>query len=157
MTIPDTTDPTPAPEPVAAEPVTAATTTDDNDSADSGKEAAKYRRRLRETESERDTLAQRLTTLQRAEAERLAATALSDGGDLWREGTELADLLDGDGNVNPDKVTAAAASVSQAHPHWRKREPSAPPASSVTANGKIGPGPEPRSWTDVLRRKAEVE
>lgn len=158
-TTPDTTDSTPTPEPAAAEPdtVPAPASDDTADSVDSGKEAAKYRRRLRETEAERDTLTERLTTLQRSEAERLAATALTDGADLWREGTELADLLDDDGNIDPDKVTAAAASVSQAHPHWRKREPAAPPASTVTSNGKIGPGPEPRSWTAVLQRKAGVE
>jgi hypothetical protein len=157
MTTPDTTEPTRTPEPVAAEPDTAAPAADDT--ADSGKEAAKYRRRLRETEAERDTLTERLTTLQRSEAERLAAAALTDGADLWREGTELADLLDDDGNIDPDKVTAAATSVSHAHPHWRKREPAAPPASTVTSNGKIGPGPgpEPRSWTDVLQRKLGVE
>lgn len=78
-------------------------------------EAAKYRRQLREVEAERDTLAERLTTLQRAEVERLAAEQIAVGSSLWLTGTELADLLNDDGTVNPDAVQTAAKAAIDDH------------------------------------------
>jgi hypothetical protein len=91
-------------------------------------EAAGYRRRLRETEQDRDRLAGNLEAMQRAEVERLAADglrALGDGGDLWRAGTELADVLDPDtGAVDPVRVDTARAAVLDQHPHWAASVPS---------------------------------
>ncbi len=83
--------------------------TDDQQTEDTGnREAAKYRRRLRDTEAERDQLAQRVESMQRTEVERLAAVALlKEPRALWAAGTELADLLAEDGTVDPEKVTAA--------------------------------------------------
>lgn len=78
-------------------------------------EAAKYRRQLREVEAERDTLAERLTTLQRTEVERLAADHIAVGSSLWLTGTELADLLNDDGTVNPDAVKTAAKAAIDDH------------------------------------------
>jgi hypothetical protein len=74
------------------------------DSPDGGggnREAAKYRRQLRDAESQRDALSDRLLTLQRREAERLAAEHLADGADMWRDGLDLAALLDDHGNLDP--------------------------------------------------------
>lgn len=78
------------------------------------REAAKYRRQLRDTEKERDTLASRLEALQRAEAERIAASKIDKGASLWASGVSLPDLLDADGNVDQDKVTAAAETAREA-------------------------------------------
>ncbi|MCP9272775.1 hypothetical protein [Mycolicibacterium arenosum] len=75
------------------------------------REAAKYRRRLRDAEAERDTLRTRLETLQRTEAERLAGRHLAKGAALWVGGTELAELLDANGDVDPAKVTERAQHV----------------------------------------------
>lgn len=72
-----------------------------------GNEAAKYRRRLREAEAERDALTMQLDALRRAEVERLATVELDTPAGLWANGTELADLLADDGTVDPDKVDAA--------------------------------------------------
>jgi hypothetical protein len=79
-------------------------------------EAARYRTKLRETEAERDQLAEQLAGMRRTEAERLASTALSKGGDVWLDGADVGDLLDGDGHVDPEKVAAAAASVLDGRP-----------------------------------------
>lgn len=117
--------------------------------ADDGNEAAKYRRRLRDTESQRDQLAGRVETMQRSEAERLAAVHLADGSDLWLTGTTLADVLDEDGNVSVEKITAVAQQITAARPHWHRREPAAAPSSAVTANGKIDAAPA-RTWSDIL-------
>lgn len=72
-------------------------------------EAAKYRRRLRETEAERDTLAGRLEAMQRGEVERIAAATVKSPAALWAAGIEVADMLTEDGTVDPAKVRAAAS------------------------------------------------
>lgn len=105
-----TTDPTPEPTAVPDDenPVTGESKTASN-------REAKYRRQLRETEAARDALAARLETMQRAEVERIAAAKLKVPGTLWQLGTTLADMLDEEGNVDPDKVTTAAkVAVSEA-------------------------------------------
>lgn len=71
-------------------------------------EAARYRRKLRDAEAERDALAGRLEVLQRAEAERIAADHMTKPAALWAAGTELADLLAEDGTVDPQRVAQAS-------------------------------------------------
>ncbi|OBA87128.1 hypothetical protein A5642_20550 [Mycolicibacterium mucogenicum] len=107
-TDPDT--PVEAPS-VAAEPPEVDSGIEGPDDGNGNREAAKYRRKLRETEAERDTLVQRLESMQRAEAERLAGEHLAKGVALWLGDTALADLLNGDGNVDPDKVAHRASQV----------------------------------------------
>ena len=118
------TEPQDAPDPVDTEPVS----TEADDSGDSAKlrrEAARYRRSLRDTEVERDNLRDRLTLLQRAEVERLASgdDGLAVPGDLWLSGVDLASLLDGDGNVDLAQVREAVAKVLDDRPHWRRAAP----------------------------------
>lgn len=89
-----------------------------HDEKNPNSEAAKYRKRLRDTETERDTLRGRVETLQRAEIERLVTGKLADPSDLWRDGAQLDDVLDDDGNVDSDKVNDLANSLLKAHAHW---------------------------------------
>lgn len=93
---------------------------DDSDQDDTGgnREAAKYRRKLRDTEAERDTLRDRLTVLQRSEVERLVADRFRDPADVWRDGAQVDELLDDGGNIDSAKVNTAATAVLKAHPHW---------------------------------------
>jgi len=89
------------------------------------REAASYRVKLRDTEGERDRLAGVVGSMQRAEAERLVTGALTgaglaEGGDLWRGGVELAELLGDDGQLDHGKLTAARDRVASEHPHWRR-------------------------------------
>jgi hypothetical protein len=139
------------------EPVADVDTPGDGDQGDErgggNREAAKYRTQLRATEAQRDALSDRLAGFQRGEAERLAAEHLADAADLWRDGLELAALLDDDGNLDGAKVAEHAAALRAAHPHWRR--PPAPkrnPAS--TGDGfRSGSGVEhrpPVSWQSVL-------
>ncbi|MFA7511858.1 MAG: hypothetical protein WCZ29_15370 [Mycolicibacterium vanbaalenii] len=121
------------------------------ENADTVKEAKKYRQRAQAAEAERDTLRTRLESMQRNEVERLAAEHLKDGTDLWRDGAQLADLLDDDGNIDPDKITDVTQTLVTAHPHWRKLAPAAPPASIVTATDKIAPGEKQATWSDLLQ------
>lgn len=81
---------------------------DQDDGPDgAGREAAKYRRRLREAEAERDQLAERVESLQRAEVERAATADGLRPAALWASGVELANLLADDGTVDGPKVLAA--------------------------------------------------
>lgn len=115
-------------------------------------EAANYRRRLRETETERDTLREQVTGFRRAEVERLAAERLADPSDLWRE-AQLEDLLDESGALDTEKVATALDAVLDAHKHWAKPTPatSAAPASTVTSADKIGLGEPDPTWQGALR------
>ncbi len=142
---PDTTDDagvpngTPEPDDSTAEPTPNA-------------EAAKYRRRLREAEADRDRLAGLVTGHQRTEVERLAssgagAAALADGADLWAAGVELGDLLDEDGGVDAAKVAAAAAKVLAQHPAWQSRIPD-------LGQGPRGMPPKGADLGEMLRRAA---
>ena len=83
------------------------------DDGNPNREAARYRTRLRETESERDDLAERVTALQRAEVERVAGATVTNPAALWAAEVQLADLLDDAGAVDPDKVRAAAGQAAE--------------------------------------------
>lgn len=72
---------------------------------------ARYRRQLRETETERDTLAARVEALQRAEVERIAGKSIKQPAGLWAAGVALNDLLDATGAVDATKVDAAVTTA----------------------------------------------
>lgn len=81
-------------------------------------EAAKYRRRLREVEAERDTSAERLAAMHLREVERLAGGALADGSDLFAFGAELGYLLDDEtGLPDEPKVSEAVTALIAERPH----------------------------------------
>ncbi|QWS34044.1 hypothetical protein [Curtobacterium aetherium] len=88
----------PAPAPVPA-----------NETPKSGNaEAAKYRNQLRDVTTERDALAASLTAARKTMVEGIAGKSLEKPESLWASDTKLEDLLDEDGNVDSEKVTAAA-------------------------------------------------
>ncbi|MGK2881305.1 MAG: hypothetical protein ACSLE6_11085 [Mycobacterium sp.] len=110
-------------------------------------EAAKYRRRLRDTEKQRDALLTRVEHLQRAEIERLVADKFRDPADLWRDGAQLAELLDDDGHIDPKKVDTVASNVLAAHEHW------GPQPSPPRYNGpRSGAGSPPTPATSSFAR-----
>lgn len=162
----ETTDTTEAVEDTAAAVDDAAATTEaqqdsSSDDTDTGEDrrsanadAAKYRKRAQAAETERDSLAERLTRMQRAEAERLAGQRLGKGTDLWAGGIELAALLDETtGELSPVLLDQAVTTVLAQHPHWRSH--AAPPASTVTADGKIGSGDTRTSFVDAFRPRSD--
>lgn len=99
-----TTESAPAPEVATTE-----------DKATASREAAKYRRQLREAEAERDTLAGRLAAQQRAEVDRLAEAAGIRPAALWATGIDLPDVLTADGAVDAaqvaERIEAATADL----------------------------------------------
>jgi len=127
---------------------------DDDPSADDpsapAREAAKYRRKLRTVETERDGLAERLAGYQRREAERLAAAELSRGDDLWIGDTDVTAVLDDEGNVDPDKVSAAVQAVLDGRPQLGRTH------GRVRPNRQQGKPSSPQqggSWSELLRGK----
>lgn len=87
-------------------------------------EAASRRRSLRQVEAERDALRERVDAHDRASAERIAGRRMAEGADLWVV-TNLGELRDDDGELDPDRVKVAVDDVLTRRPHWRKpAEPS---------------------------------
>lgn len=152
-----TTDTTPTPNAGQAggqadtRPETAANDAGDAEPSGNG-EAAKYRRALRDTEAQRDALADRLAGYQRRECEAVVAEILDVPADLWDvAGLNPAEFYADDGTVDEDKVRFAAGTLAQMRPRLAK--PPAPQASWGQGSGGIAPaGGSEVSWSDVIKR-----
>lgn len=95
----------------------------DYDPKAASREAAKYRRRLRETEAERDKAVERAAALERAEVERSVTGegGLANADDFWLAGVSLDDLRNEDGGLDSEKVEQARDRVLGEHPNWRRQ------------------------------------
>lgn len=110
-------------------------------------EAAKYRRRLREVEAERDQLAEQVQGFRQADVERRAADALQDPSDIWRAGVQLNDVLDeNSGELDEDKLAETIKQVTEEHPGWKKRPIGIDEDQGKTSDTTVGP-----SWSGLLR------
>ncbi len=123
------------------------------DDAKGGKEAARYRRRLRETEAERDALTERVESLQRSVVDSIV-TEGGKGGRMhstepfWAGGVDLADLLDEGGDVDRAKVLAAVDDVAVRFGITRRPKPNTVPGEGYN------PAPAGRdSMVDVVQGK----
>ncbi len=113
-----------------------------------GREAAKYRVRAREAEQERDALTQRVEQLQTREVERLASKHLSAPADLLTlGGVSLADLLDDNGDVDPEKVNAVATEVLGARPGLKPLDIAHDPSQGTGGN----PGKRAPDWGSLFK------
>ena len=143
------THPAPQDRPDEQRPETDTTHTDtdgDDDGEPRSKEAARYRRRLRDTEQERDALAKQVTALQREAIEGIATGPgrLRTAEPLWAGGAALPDLLTDTGTVDREKVLSACDDVAERFGVSRRRP------NSVPGEG-ANPRPEPtRTPTDVV-------
>lgn len=125
---------------------------DENDDKP-GSEAAKYRRRLRETEQQRDQLSQRVETFQHAEVERQVADRLAQPGDLFRFGVTLADVLDDDGNVDDGLVETAVFGLLDARPGLAKQVTQQRGPRSLGQGIRTPATGAAASWADVVRKR----
>jgi hypothetical protein len=83
------------------------------------REAAKYRTRLREVETERDGLSAQLDAMRRAEVVRVAGDGLARGDDLLTyRGDDVAPYLGDDGTVDAEKVAAAVTELVAERGHY---------------------------------------
>lgn len=148
----DTTTPDPTPAVDAVSPIgdTPAEPSETSESENGNAEAAKYRRRLRDTETERDTLAERVQRMQRTDVERHVGDRLAVAADLFDVGSvNLDDLLDQDGNVDPGLVDTAVYGLLEARPGLGKtaRLPKGPTVTGHHSGGATAG----TAWSDVLQ------
>lgn len=134
-----------APETTTEHPEPETAPEDDNP----GKEAAKYRRRLRETETERDTLRTQVEALQRAAVEQVAGKHLHKPAGLWASGVTPAELVDDNGNVDPEKVQAAARAAAESLGLARAAGGNHVPREGYTTSAK----PRGSRFEDALRQQ----
>lgn len=112
-----------------------------------GTEAAKYRRRLRQAEAQRDGLSARVEHLQRAEVERLVTGRLANPTDTWLlAGDDLAQFCDDDGNIDPELVDAFVVATVADRPSWEAQH-----VPQVRSGPRGAAKPAEPSWRDVLR------
>lgn len=109
-----------------------------------GREAARWRRKLRETERERDTLAVTVTTMQRAEVERIAGAHVVNPAALWAAGIELDTLLDDDGRPDAARIREATTRAAEALGLAR------PLSNHVPREGSISPPSGGDSMVDAI-------
>ena len=128
----------PAEEATDAEP-------DEEPKSKAGKEAARYRTQLRDTEAKLAVLQARIEGHQTADAERVAATVLADPGDLWLMGTSLADVLDEDGEVDSVLVEQKAREIVARRPGL------APPHVDMGQGRRGDRSPGATTWSTVLK------
>ena len=118
---------------------------------DKRKAEATVRGKLRETETERDTLAGTVSSFQRGKLHELAKaggvldTALSD----LDAHLKAEDLLGEDGTIDSEKVTAALVALKKEKPHYF---PQISRTSGSPSNGHTGAisGSTAARWSDVL-------
>ncbi|ORB32029.1 hypothetical protein [Mycolicibacterium parafortuitum] len=109
---------------------------------------ARYRVERNEARAERDALAQRVERLLTREAERLAAKNLANPADLLTlGGVTVQDLLDEDGDVDPEKVDAVIAEILGTRPGLAKNSPAFDPTQGLS-----GGGHKPQASWDALMK-----
>jgi hypothetical protein len=122
-------------------------TAEPDEGGGASREAASYRRRLRDTEAERDGLRERVDELERAEVERFAAEApywMIQPGDLWQVGVTLADIRGEDGRLDPTRLRDTLREVLETRPTWRR------PVDLGTGPRGMPPGDERKPGLSAL-------
>lgn len=115
------------------------------------------RARAQQAEAERDTALALVDALRRAEIARLAADTLAVPSDLFTlGGVDVADLVDDDGHVDPEKVSEAVTALLETRPGLAVAELRKPP----TGYQNSGQGQTPRwesessaTWGKLLSKK----
>jgi len=121
-------------QPTPEESLTGGTPEPEAGGNDPNREAAKYRRKLRETEQERDQLRERLDATHRGLVEQQAADLFADPSDLFHAAS-LDDMRGDDGLIDTEKASAEMERVLAEKPHWRR----------------VQPEPEPDGFPDVVQ------
>lgn len=85
---------------------------DQGDDGDGNAEAARYRRRLRDAETERDRFAAQVESLQRAEVDRIIGDLVTwSPAVMWEHGLTLDMVTTDDGGIDAEKVRTAVANA----------------------------------------------
>lgn len=145
----------PAQEPDSAQPDAAEVPPQQPESRNA--EAARYRTQLRAVEAERDTLAERVATYQRREAEAEIADLLAQPADLWDVGhLDITTVYDDNGDLRADELRAAAGALLEQRPGLRNSGPvygSALPSHRDWGQHNRRPPGAGATWSDVLNSR----
>lgn len=117
---------------------------------DPGREAAKYRVRLRETEAERDQMANRLTAALERIVTTEAAKHFADPADLWTV-AKLPDLVNESYGIDTEKLDAVIDAALTAKPHWKRPAPATESISTVRSNDRVEAGKAEPTFADAFR------
>lgn len=116
------------------------------------REAAKYRRELRETQEQLGQMQTRIDAVDRTAIERAAADAkLVSTEDLWLA-TDLTALRGEDGILDESLVAAHLEGLSESRPHWFAKSWGAPAGPRG-----LRPGQEPEDFDTAARRALGVK
>lgn len=110
-----------------------------------GKEAAKYRRRLRETETERDQLNTQLEAARTELVKANLAGSNTTADAVFAAGYTVNDFLDADGALDSDKLDEAAADTRE---RFNIRTG---PRSDSLSKVNAGNVPSTSTWADALK------
>lgn len=127
-----------------------------DETSNASREAARYRRQLREAEAARDSLLEQVNGMRRAEISRQAADVLTDPADLWLDPeVKIEDMLDESGALDQEKVNAALAGVIKRHPSWQAQRTMPAPTDRPLAELRGGATPasapqEKATWATFL-------
>lgn len=130
----------PAPEPTDQEPT---------EDTKAGREAARYRTQLRETEGERDRLREQVASLQRAAVDGIAGNLVLNPAGVWASGLDVATVLNEDGTVDPAKAEAAVRSAAETL--GLSPKPAIPIGARSAPAGKPAPDPTPDRLVDAFK------
>ncbi len=126
------------------------TTTPDPEPESSNSEAAKYRIERNEARTERDTLAGRVTSMQRRECEAAVADLLEQPADLWDLGrANAADFYSDTDELNTDTLRAAATALVESRPGLAKTKTFDGPRNWGQSSGT--PPTATSSWDQVVK------
>jgi len=142
------TDTQPQPETVEPEQAAAVPPASEHDPGEPGREAAKYRVRLREVESERDALVGTVEALQRSQLEQHIVAAGVKPAAVWANGTAVADLVGDDGQPDPTKIKAA---IQSARDELGIAPKATPRGTTGLRSGSMGPQPAPNRFVDAFK------
>lgn len=112
-------------------------------------EAKKYRLQRNEARQERDAFATRLETLQRSIIDERCNSLQVKPAGFWASGVEIAALLDGDGNLDNEKVKAA---IKKAADDLGLRPPMGVHVPGAGNNPQL---PRMDSWTSSFKPRAQ--
>lgn len=108
--------------PVSSDAVGGAAPDAGGDGGRAGRDAARYRRELREEQAANVQVREQLDAFRKAEVERLATQTgdmrMHDARDLWSTGLEIADVLNDQGAVDPAKLAERTDALATERPHW---------------------------------------
>ncbi|MFI2104100.1 hypothetical protein ACH436_12445 [Isoptericola sp. NPDC019693] len=111
-----------------------------------GREAAKYRTQLRETEAERDTLRETVSALRREQAEAALDKTLARPESFWLTGATVDEYIDEAGKLDRSRLIADAQSAisKQGIAAFRRF------AAAADQGARSGETSGGKTWQDVL-------